>query len=197
MSAMSSTSELEGRRAALILVEGASDRVAVETVAARLGRDLRAEGVDVVELGGASNAGNYLVEELGSCRDLRLAGLYDDAEEHFFARGLERAGFGPVGDRSRLEQLGFFACVADLEDELIRAVGEQGMLDIIDAQGELGSFRLLQRQPVQRTWTRPQQLRRFLSARSGHKSRYARLLGEAVDPDRFPRALTEVLDRVA
>lgn len=179
----------------LILVEGPSDRVAVETVAARLGRDLRSEGVEVVELGGASNAGKYLVEALPNREGLRLAGLYDDAEERFFARGLERAGFGPVTDRGRLEQLGFFACVADLEDELIKAVGEHGMLEVIDEQGELASFRLMQRQPAQRMLTQHRQLRRFLGARSGHKSRYARLLVEALDQGRVPRPLAEVLNR--
>ena len=180
----------------LVLVEGASDRVAVETLAARLGRDLREEGVEVVELGGATNAGKYLAATLQARRGLPLVGLFDEAEERFFARGLERAGLGPVDDRGRLEQLGFFACVADLEDELIRAVGEQRMLAVIEHEGELGSFRLLQRQPAQRTWTQHRHLRRFLSARSGHKSRYARLLVEALDLDRAPRPLVEVLGRV-
>ena len=83
----------------ILLVEGASDRVAVETLASRLGRDLAGEGVDVVELGGATNVGKYLVAALGERRGLRIAGLYDEAEERFFARGLERAGLGPVPDR--------------------------------------------------------------------------------------------------
>jgi hypothetical protein len=179
----------------LIVVEGASDRVAVETLAGRLGRNLFAEGITVVELGGATNAAKYFVEALQDSEDVRLAGLYDDADERFVVRGLERAGLGPVGDRARLEQLGFFACVADLEDELIRAVGEQGMLEVIEEQGELASFRLLQRQPVQRTWTQHRQLRRFIAARSGNKSRYARLLVDALDLDQVPRPLAEVLHR--
>ncbi len=179
----------------LILVEGVSDRVAVETLAARLGRNLPAEGIEVVELGGATNAGRFLVETLRTNRGLALAGLYDEAEERFFARGLERAGLGPVPDRDRLEQLSFFACVADLEDELISAVGEDRMLEVIEQQGELASFGLLQRQPAQRGWSRHRQLRRFLSARSGHKSRYARLLVEASELSRIPRPLIRVLDR--
>lgn len=185
---------------ALIFVEGASDRVAVQTLATRLGRDLAAESVEVLELGGATNFGKRLLEALGADAGAgsgrRFAGLYDDAEERFFARGLERAGFGAVVDRDRLAQLGYFACVTDLEDELIRAVGEVGMLDVIAEQGELASFRVLQRQPVQRSWTRHRQLRRFLSARSGHKSRYARLLVEALDLRRVPRPLADLLDRV-
>ena len=81
-------------RRAVLVVEGASDRVAVETLAVRLGRDLAAEGVDVVELGGATNIGRFLVEHLRDTDGLRLAGLYDAPEERFFARGLERAGLG-------------------------------------------------------------------------------------------------------
>jgi hypothetical protein len=183
-------------RGAVIVVEGASDRVAIETLAARLGRDLTREGVEVVDLGGATNVGKYLVAELGTRQGIRIAGLYDEAEERFFTRGLERAGLGPVTDRARLELQGFFACVIDLEDELIRAVGERRMLEVIDAEGELTSFRILQRQPVQRTWSQHQQLRRFISARSGHKSRYARALVEALDLDAIPRPLELVLSRV-
>ncbi len=182
-------------RGTVIMVEGASDRVAVETLAARLGRDLPREDVDVVELGGATNIGRVLVELLGSRRGLRLAGLYDEAEERFFARGLERAGLGPVTDRGRLEQLGFFACVTDLEDELIRALGERRVLEVIDAEGELASFRILQRQPVQRSWTQHRQLRRFISTRSGRKSLYARALVEALDLDTIPRPLELLLSR--
>ena len=55
--------------------------------------------------------------------DLRLAGLCDAREEPDFRRGLERAGFGSNLTRAAMEQLGFFVCVADLEDELIRALG--------------------------------------------------------------------------
>jgi predicted ATP-dependent endonuclease of OLD family len=37
----------------VVLVEGASDRRAVETLARRRGRDLQAEGVAVVPMGGS------------------------------------------------------------------------------------------------------------------------------------------------
>lgn len=181
---------------AVIVVEGESDRVAVKTAAGRLGRDLTTEGVDVVALGGATNVGAYLVGLLEGHRGLRLAGLYDAPEERFFARGLERAGLGPVPGRDRLEQLGFFACEQDLEDELIRSVGERTMIDLIDKRGELASFGLLQRQPVQRSWSQHRQLRRFLRARSGNKATYAKALVEAMDPADIPRPLQQVLSRV-
>jgi hypothetical protein len=67
---------------------------------------------------------------------------------------------------------------------------------LIAAQGELGSFRILCRQPAQRNRTREQQLKRFLGIRSGRKIRYGRVLTEALDPARVPRPLDRVLAHV-
>ena len=41
-------------RRAVVFVEGASDQVALETLAARRGRRLHAEGVSIVPIGGAT-----------------------------------------------------------------------------------------------------------------------------------------------
>ncbi|KAB1161387.1 TOPRIM nucleotidyl transferase/hydrolase domain-containing protein [Micromonospora sp. DT46] len=177
----------------VVLVEGPSDRVALETLAARRGRDLGAEGVRVVAMGGATNVGHFL-DQLGPAgRGLRLAGLYDEAEEGYFRRGLERCGFGVDLSRADLTALGFHVCVADLEDELIRAVGVAGVRAVLAAEGELRSFDLFQRQPAQRGRAVEAQLRRFLGTRSGRKSAYARLLVQALEPDRVPRSLDAVL----
>ena len=45
---------------AVVLVEGMSDQAALETLAARIGRDLRDEGVFIVPMGGATNIGHFL-----------------------------------------------------------------------------------------------------------------------------------------
>ena len=50
----------------IVLVEGTSDRRAVETLARRRGRDLQAEGVAIVPMGGYGN----LPRLLGQYRDL-------------------------------------------------------------------------------------------------------------------------------
>src|SRR5690606_29952190 len=50
----------------VLVVEGDSDRGALEVLAARLGRDLAAEGVAIVPLGGATNLGHLLGEVAGS-----------------------------------------------------------------------------------------------------------------------------------
>jgi hypothetical protein len=80
----------------VVLVEGTSDRVALQALAERRGRSLEAEGVSVVPMGGATNIGWFL--ELFGPRglDLRLTGFCDAAEEDWFRRGLQRAGLGPA-----------------------------------------------------------------------------------------------------
>jgi hypothetical protein len=181
---------------ALVLVEGASDRAALLALAERQGRDLQEEMVEVVNLRGATNVGRFLGDLRSAGRRPRLAGLYDAPEERYFRRGLEQGGLGPVPDRARLEELGFFACETDLEDELIRALGAPAVEAVIEEQGELMSWRILQRQPAQRSRSVEDQLHRFLGTRSGRKKIYARLLVESLDVDRVPAPLEAVLRQV-
>ena len=182
---------------AVVLVEGVSDQVAVETLARRRGRDLAAEGVAVVPMGGATNVGEFLDRFGPHGEDLRLAGLYDAGEEAHVRRALDAAGLGPVPDRARMAALGFHACDADLEDELIRALGPDRVEHVIEAEGERESLRILQKQPAQRGRTRVEHLHRFVGVRSGRKARYARLLVEALGPADVPRPLDRVLQTVA
>jgi hypothetical protein len=180
----------------MVLVEGVSDQAALETVAERRGRDLAAEGVGVVAMGGARNIGRYLARYGPGGLGLELAGLCDAGEEGEVRLGLERAGIRVGHGRAGLEAAGFYVCVADLEDELIRGLGAATVERIVAAQGELRSFRTLQRQPAQRDRSLTQQLHRFLGSGAGRKLRYARLLAEALDPAAVPRPLDRVLTRV-
>jgi Overcoming lysogenization defect protein-like, TOPRIM domain len=181
---------------ALVLVEGASDKVAVETLAERRGRNLEAEGISVASIGGAQAIGRFLTRFGPQGLDVELAGLCDVAEESSYQRGLERAGFGSHLTRADLERLGFYVCVADLEDELIRALGAASVERVVDAQGDLGSFRTLQKQPEWRRRTTEEQLRRFLGSGARRKIRYARLLVDALDLTQVPRPLDRVLAHV-
>jgi hypothetical protein len=167
----------------VVRVEGTSDRAAVEALARRRGRDLRAEGVAVVPMGGYGNLPRFL-ERHG---DARLAGLYDSGEERHFLRALE------CGDRGELERAGFYACTRDLEDELTRAVGPAGMERVLAEQGELRAFRTYQKQPAHRARPLEEQLHGFMWNR---KQRYALLLVDALDLERVPRPLDRVLERV-
>lgn len=181
---------------AVVLVEGISDQRALEALAERRGRKLDAEGVSVVPIGGAQAIGRFLNLFGPAGLDVRLAGLCDAAEEADFRRGLERAGLGSNLTRAETEQLGFFVCVEDLEDELIRAHGAAAVERVVDDQGDLGSFRTLQKQPAWRGRPREEQLRRFMGSGGRRKIRYARLLVETLDLPRVPRPLDLVLAHV-
>jgi hypothetical protein len=180
----------------VVLVEGVSDQVALEAIAARRGRELAAAGIVVVAMGGARNI-RHCLERFGPRgMDARLAGLCDAGEEGEFRRGLERAGLGSNLHRADMEALGFYVCVADLEDELIRCLGAAGVEQVVAAQGELGPFRTFQRQPAWRGRSSQAQLRRFIGTSSGRKIRYARLLVDALELTSAPRPLNRLLAHI-
>jgi hypothetical protein len=176
-----------------VLVEGISDRLALEALARRRGRDLEAELISVVAIGGAQSIGRFLNLFGPRGLDLRLAGLCDVGEEDEFRRGLERAGLGVNLARADMERLGFYVCVEDLEDELIRAVGAATVVRVVRDQGELRSFRTLQRQPAWQGRPLEDQLRRFMGSGGRRKIRYASLLVDALELSRIPRPLDRVL----
>jgi hypothetical protein len=178
---------------AVVLVEGISDKHALETLARRQGRDLAAEGVEIVPIGGAQAIGRVL-GDLGP--EIRIAGLYDAGEERSFTRGLERAGRGAGLGRAEVEALGFFVCDFDLEDELIRALGADAVERVLEAQGDLSAFRTLQKQVEWRGRSTEEQLRRFMGSGGSRKIRYAKLLVEALELEDMPRPLVRVLAAV-
>jgi hypothetical protein len=181
---------------AVVLVEGLSDQVALEALAERHGRNLGAEDISILPMGGATNIRSFLDLFGPQGLDVRLAGLCDAGEEGEFRHGVERAGLGSNLTRADMEALGFYVCVADLEDELIRALGVACVEEILDAQGELGSFRTFQKQPAWQGRATKEQLRRFMGSGAGRKVRYARLLVDALHLTRVPRPLERVLAHV-
>ncbi|MGH4031263.1 TOPRIM nucleotidyl transferase/hydrolase domain-containing protein [Actinomycetota bacterium Odt1-20B] len=168
----------------VVLLEGPSDLAAVETLAARRGRDLAAEGVCVLSMGGAMSIGRYAGLLGPPGLGLRLVGLCDRNEQGFYERGLERAGAPPRD---------FFVCEADLEDELIRALGTAHVEEIVRAEGDVRALETFLRQPAQDGRPREQQFRRFLGTKKGRKIRYGHLLVEALGPDQVPGPLDELL----
>lgn len=168
----------------VVLVEGPSDVAAVSALAAGRGRNLAAEGVCVLPMGGAMSVGRFTRLLGPSGLGLRLTGLCDEAERRYYVRGLEQAGAA---------QRGFFVCAADLEDELIRALGPPRVEELVRAEGDLRALQTFLRQPAQRGRTAQQQLRRFLGTKKGRKIRYGRVLAEALEPDRAPAPLDGLL----
>jgi hypothetical protein len=156
----------------VVLVEGESDLIALQTLATRIG--IRMPEVRVV--GGSKGARRVAAELTGS----RLLGLVDLGERGDFERVLDDV----------------FVCDPDLEAEFVRALGIEGVEAVMAEQGELASFRSLQRQPFQRGRPVEAQLARFFGGRSGNKARYAELLAEAVPLDRVPPPLAALLAAV-
>lgn len=178
----------------VVLVEGVSDQVAVETAATLTGRDLTAERVVVVPIGGAHALRNLPAALRSRLGDVRWAGLYDAGEEHVVLRGLAVAGVASPRTRHDLEALGFFACDRDLEDELVRAVGPEHLPTLFARHGDLAAWEAFQRQPAWRGRDAAAQARRFLGSGARRKSRYARVLVEAaLALDRLPRPVGELL----
>jgi hypothetical protein len=177
----------------VVLVEGASDKAAVEVLASRRGQVLGGAGLHVVAMGGATSIGHFLAVLGPGGIGMRLGGLCDAGHEGYLRQAIAQGGLGASASRADMEALGFYVCSTDLEDELIRAAGTSAVEQIIRAQGELRSFRIFQRQPAQRQRSTAEQLHRFLGTRSGRKSRYARLLAAEIDPAQIPRPLDRLL----
>ena len=95
-----------------------------------------------------------------------------------------------------MEQLGFYVCVADLEDELIRSLGTAAVEQVVDAQGDLESFRTFQKQTAWRGRSAEEQLRRFFGTHSGRKIQSAPLLVDALVLTQMPRPLDRLLAHV-
>ncbi len=178
---------------AVVLVEGVSDRIALETLASRRGRDLERERVVVVPIGGAQAIGRFLRRYGPSGLNVGVAGLCDAGEETAIRRGLERAGFGVDLGRAGLERLGFFVCEVDLEDELVRSLGAAAVEQVLAEHRKLGSFRTYQKQPAHRARSTEEQLRGFLT---NWKVQLAAPLVDALDLSRVPRPLDAVLAHV-
>ena len=80
---------------------------------------------------------------------------------------------------------------------MIRALGVDGVEELIAAQGELDSFRTIQEdQPAHRGGTAEAQLRRFMGTNSGRKIFYAPVIVDALDLDKVPSPLDRVLAHV-
>jgi hypothetical protein len=112
-----------------------------------------------------------------------LLGVCDERERRFM-------------ERERPELADVFVCERDLEDELIRAVGPEAVVDLLDELGELGRFRTFQEQPEWRGQPLHDQLRRFAGTRSGRKAVFAARLAVELTAGTLPAPLAGLLDRV-
>ena len=151
----------------VIAVEGTSDRTVLLAIARRLGIPL--DGVTIEPIGGAHGVRRF-VAGLGS--EVHVRGLCDEREAPLFRRVLDDV----------------YVCVPDLEAELIRALGPERVVELVD-----DSFRTLQRQPFHRDRPLDAQLHRWLRSISTRSPRYLPLFVDALDLDRIPAPLAGVL----
>ena len=179
----------------LVLVEGNSDAGAVRALADLLGCDLNLNQIQILSADGVTNFSRLLVEFVHKHPGAEFCGMYDVADERHVRRVLTHAAI-PVAANESLESRGFFACVADLEDGLIRALGVEGVERVLEAQGELISFRRFQAMPQHRSTPEHRQLHRFLGTRATRKIRSAQRLVEALGLAGLPRPLVQLAARL-
>lgn len=174
----------------LVLVEGESDAAAVRALTRVIGVDL-GDKVLLQSADGVTNYSRVLSGLVQSHPTAAVCGLYDVADERHVRRALSVVGaWTPQSDS--LEALNFFACVLDLEDELIRALGPESVERVIEAEGELPSLRRFQAMPQHRGTPVHQQLRRFLGTRATRKIRSARRLVEGLSVEHLPPPLRKL-----
>lgn len=180
----------------IVLVEGESDRLALAAVARRLRVDLDAVA-EVRSLDGITNLRKRLAElrALGALRP-RVLGLYDANELQQVARTLLDEGIHTQlpGTLGGLERVGFFACVRDLEDEVIRAATVDQLESALAASADLNRFRTFQAQPAQRERPLEAQLHRFAGTAGGRKARFAVDIIEQLSLERMPRPLVALIE---
>jgi len=179
----------------LVLVEGESDAAAVRALACLAGIDPALHRVEIHPASGVTNFPRELARLVREHPGAAVCGLYDVADERHVRRALVEADF-PDGEQVSPAAFGFYACVADLEDELIRALGTDAVERVIDAQDELRSFRRFQAMPEHRHSPMTQQLHRFLGTRATRKIRCAQAMVEALDVARLPAPLVQLASRM-
>jgi len=153
-------------------VEGTSDRTVLELLARRLGRDLGSEGIEIAPIGGAQAIRRFVAELPAGTR---VRGLCDENEAWLFHRVLDDV----------------HVCIPDLEGELIRALGVERVLEIVDTD----AFAKMRRQPAHRETPVDVALHRWLRASSVRFHRYLPRLAEALDLEAIPQPLRDVLGK--
>ena len=176
-----------------VLLEGASDVAAVRVVAERSGIGLADQGVHLVDMRGATNIRRHLVAAAEATHRPRVLGMCDAPEAPFFVRALRRVGCA-VENADELPWWGFQVCDRDLEDELMRDLGEQGIRDVLASLGLTQRFGMLTQQPAWVSGSFHEQVHRFAGAASGRKELMAAAMAEALDLDALPKPLAGLLE---
>ena len=170
----------------VVLLEGRSDVAAVGAVAATYGLSERDHHYRLVDMGGVTGIRGHLRALRAEPVPVRVLGMCDAGEVSVVVGALE--GQGVAGDVDLAEH-GFSVCVADLEEELIRALGPDRVLGVLDRLGLSARFATLQNQPAWRSRPLPDQLHRFAGTTSGRKELLAGTLAAELAAEEVPAPL--------
>jgi len=179
----------------VVLLEGQSDVAAVRTLATARGLDDAAARLELVDMRGVTNVRRHLDGLLRHRDPPRVLGMCDANEAGFFRRALTAHGL-TVPDTKAMGAVGFHVCDCDLEDELIRALGADQVLAVLDGLELRERFATLQQQPAWRGRPLQAQLRRFAGVAAGRKALLGAALAAALPPRQVPRPLATLLDQV-
>ncbi len=179
-----------------VLLEGASDVAAVRVVAGRAGISLADQGVHLVDMHGATNIRRHLIAAAEAADRPRVLGMCDAPEAPYFVRALRRVGCA-VESADELPWWGFQVCERDLEDELMRDLGELGIRGVLEGLGLTQRLAMLTQQPAWVSGTFHEQVHRFAGAASGRKELMAGAMAEALDMDQLPKPLAGLLDAIS
>lgn len=172
----------------VVLLEGASDVAALRVLLSGTPMD---GAVDLVDMRGVTNVRRFLDDVLRGGDVARVLGLCDEAEQAYVAQALARAGADLQA--SEMADLGFHICHADLEDELIRALGPERTVAQLAELGLATRFAQFCQQPAWRDRPLAEQLRRFAGVASGRKALLAEALATALSTDEAPPPLAALL----
>ena len=144
---------------------------------------------------GATNIRRHLLAATEAADSPRVVGMCDAPEAPFFVRALRRVGCAVEGPTD-LPRWGFQVCHRDLEDELMRDLGESGTREVVEALGLTQRFAMLTQQPAWQSGSFHEQVHRFAGAASGRKELMGAALAEALDVDALPTPLAGLLDAI-
>jgi hypothetical protein len=176
-----------------VLLEGASDVAAVQAASERAGLELGDAGVRLIDMGGATNVRRHLLDAARAPTSPRVLGMCDIKEGGFFVRALRELECD-VSSVDELPRWGFQLCDRDLEDELMRALGPDGVRRVLDSLRLSGRFATFTRQPAWAARDFHEQARRFAGVASGRKEVMAAALAATLDPEALPSPLRQLLD---
>jgi predicted ATPase len=176
----------------VVFVEGITDYQAVRAVAAKLGRNLDAEGVAVVALDGAASLATFLQIMGPYGLDLPVCGICDVDYEADWCSDLTAVGL-TVASRQDLNALGFYVSDRDLEDELLTAIGTTAAQMVFANEGATARFQSYAQQPANQGKTLHDQIRGFVQSK---KVYWTPRLAAAVTPAAVPSSIQDLLNHV-